>query len=75
MGVLMVQVKLPDVDEYGTGCECMIPYAVMASKEITAPPDCRHMGTAQKPIDFAKEAGIHCRPSERCRNRTVTGGG
>jgi len=34
MGVLMVQVKLPDVDEYGTGCGCMIPYAVMASKEI-----------------------------------------
>lgn len=37
MGLLMVQVKLPDVDEYGTGCECMIPYAVMASKEIAAP--------------------------------------
>ena len=36
MGVLMVQVELLDVDEYGTGCGCMIPYAVMASKEIAA---------------------------------------
>jgi hypothetical protein len=65
MSVLIVRVHRPDADEYGTDCECMILDAVMASKQFTAPPDCRPAGRPQKTIDFAKEGGIDYRPSER----------
>lgn len=67
MGVFMVQVELLDVDEYGTGCGCMIPYAVIPSKEISGlartpsqhpPLDPPSPAPLAKFIDIAKKAGI-----------------